>query len=103
MIRRPPRSTRTDTLFPYTPLFRSNKRRFERSFLSYEENGHATKLEKLQDGQSVSFEDYWDRDFTSIQHAIRGELDMALSTGRSKFRSKGTFEAVRREDRKSVV
>src|SRR3546814_8252508 len=27
MIRRPPRSTRTDTLFPYTTLFRS-KRRF---------------------------------------------------------------------------
>src|SRR3546814_7931074 len=24
MIRRPPRSTRTDTLFPYTTLFRSN-------------------------------------------------------------------------------
>src|SRR3546814_7524407 len=24
MIRRPPRSTRTDTLFPYTPLFRSD-------------------------------------------------------------------------------
>src|SRR3546814_16404990 len=26
MIRRPPRSTRTDTLFPYTTLFRSNYR-----------------------------------------------------------------------------
>src|SRR3546814_9518357 len=26
MIRRPPRSTRTDTLFPYTTLFRSIKR-----------------------------------------------------------------------------
>src|SRR3546814_2341486 len=26
MIRRPPRSTRTDTLFPYTTLFRSRKR-----------------------------------------------------------------------------
>src|SRR3546814_8507227 len=26
MIRRPPRSTRTDTLFPYTPLFRSEPR-----------------------------------------------------------------------------
>src|SRR3546814_661876 len=26
MIRRPPRSTRTDTLFPYTTLFRSNSR-----------------------------------------------------------------------------
>src|SRR3546814_10537495 len=27
MIRRPPRSTRTDTLFPYTTLFRSSSRR----------------------------------------------------------------------------
>src|SRR3546814_4793494 len=26
MIRRPPRSTRTDTLFPYTTLFRSSSR-----------------------------------------------------------------------------
>src|SRR3546814_6581875 len=30
MIRRPPRSTRTDTLFPYTTLFRSPDRLFER-------------------------------------------------------------------------
>src|SRR3546814_16534877 len=29
MIRRPPRSTRTDTLFPYTTLFRSVHRREE--------------------------------------------------------------------------
>src|SRR3546814_4597510 len=29
MIRRPPRSTRTDTLFPYTTLFRSVQRIFE--------------------------------------------------------------------------
>src|SRR3546814_7633474 len=27
MIRRPPRSTRTDTLFPYTTLFRSHQRK----------------------------------------------------------------------------
>src|SRR3546814_7651242 len=27
MLRRPPRSTRTDTLFPYTTLFRSDRRR----------------------------------------------------------------------------
>src|SRR3546814_7613225 len=31
MIRRPPRSTRTDTLFPYTTLFRSKVRFFMRS------------------------------------------------------------------------
>src|SRR3546814_2208042 len=30
MIRRPPRSTRTDTLFPYTTLFRSGKVDFDR-------------------------------------------------------------------------
>src|SRR3546814_2703833 len=29
MIRRPPRSTRTDTLFPYTTLFRSREQRLE--------------------------------------------------------------------------
>src|SRR3546814_6197556 len=31
MIRRPPRSTRTDTLFPYTTLFRSRRGRRERT------------------------------------------------------------------------
>src|SRR3546814_17821756 len=30
MIRRPPRSTRTDTLFPYTTLFRSRRDRRRR-------------------------------------------------------------------------
>src|SRR3546814_19863332 len=29
MIRRPPRSTRTDTLFPYTTLFRSDRVRLQ--------------------------------------------------------------------------
>src|SRR3546814_10140071 len=31
MIRRPPRSTRTDTLFPYTTLFRSRFPRIDRA------------------------------------------------------------------------
>src|SRR3546814_17923875 len=34
MIRRPPRSTRTDTLFPYTTLFRSKTRIFRRNKMS---------------------------------------------------------------------
>src|SRR3546814_9755199 len=37
MIRRPPRSTRTDTLFPYTKLFRS----LEAKLLSFEGKGDA--------------------------------------------------------------
>src|SRR3546814_1899503 len=34
MIRRPPRSTRTDTLFPYTTLFRSARRRVGEDILA---------------------------------------------------------------------
>src|SRR3546814_3019038 len=36
MLRRPPRSTRTDTLFPYTTLFRSRQ-----SHAGFPENGRA--------------------------------------------------------------
>src|SRR3546814_19103804 len=39
MIRRPPRSTRTDTLFPYTTLFRSAQPRVARSALSWKVPG----------------------------------------------------------------
>src|SRR3546814_20256396 len=38
MIRRPPRSTRTDTLFPYTTLFRSFQGS-ESNLLAYENRG----------------------------------------------------------------
>src|SRR3546814_14111593 len=42
MIRRPPRSTRTDTLFPYTTLFRS---RFEAQTWTYAEfNAWANRI-----------------------------------------------------------
>src|SRR3546814_11779150 len=34
MIRRPPRSTRTDTLFPYTTLFRSRRDRAQHIFVA---------------------------------------------------------------------
>src|SRR3546814_555158 len=42
MIRRPPRSTRTDTLFPYTTLFRSAyQRRERRNFFDLRSIHHA--------------------------------------------------------------
>src|SRR3546814_3248531 len=37
MIRRPPRSTRTDTLFPYTTLFRSHLKKSARHLLATHE------------------------------------------------------------------
>src|SRR3546814_9454000 len=60
MIRRPPRSTRTDTLFPYTPLFRS--RRFVRD--RREIPGRVTAITRLDQpaggppcaGRTIEFE-----------------------------------------------
>src|SRR3546814_8075030 len=45
MIRRPPRSTRTDTLFPYTTLFRS-ARGFRRSYRRAPPSGSAAPAEQ---------------------------------------------------------
>src|SRR3546814_2623572 len=46
MIRRPPRSTRTDTLFPYTTLFRS-QHQFGRSAANVEdERGAVARLQQ---------------------------------------------------------
>src|SRR3546814_6284347 len=61
MIRRPPRSTRTDTLFPYTTLFRSQstrgclscrserfaRHRQRRPVLSYRSEEHTSELQSL--------------------------------------------------------
>src|SRR3546814_14083774 len=49
MIRRPPRSTRTDTLFPYTTLFRSSFRSFLESVVTlrfnfYDQNPAIARL-----------------------------------------------------------
>src|SRR3546814_13383407 len=43
MIRRPPRSTRTDTLFPYTTLFRSEAR-FPRRHRPAPPPGHPIRI-----------------------------------------------------------
>src|SRR3546814_10631762 len=54
MIRRPPRSTRTDTLFPYTTLFRSN------AVVSTHSQGHGTQTTMAQviaERLGVPFED----------------------------------------------
>src|SRR3546814_20263616 len=48
MIRRPPRSTRTDTLFPYTTLFRSINAMVDVIGRLY--TGRVTKTVKLRSG-----------------------------------------------------
>src|SRR3546814_10577632 len=46
MIRRPPRSTRTDTLFPYTTLFRSDRQGLQAA--------RVRRLDHIADGQDQS-------------------------------------------------
>src|SRR3546814_5138570 len=79
MIRRPPRSTRTDTLFPYTTLFRSqvdalvlqrapqplDKDVVEKAAAPIHRDAHAGLLQALRPGPGgelaalVGVEDFW--------------------------------------------
>src|SRR3546814_1825991 len=71
MIRRPPRSTRTDTLFPYTTLFRS---------LCEEKRGRQVGISYLGSQVQVSYElpmaevvlDFFDR-LKSVSRGYRSE------------------------------
>src|SRR3546814_4541773 len=66
MIRRPPRSTRTDTLFPYTTLFRSREHRDYH--WNYDED------------------DGWDYDFTRrFENVEKKVIDSALAAVRFDF------------------
>src|SRR3546814_4732152 len=61
MIRRPPRSTRTDTLFPYTTLFRSDfaalaLHQLERLGLQPAFDAPPERLERAADMQAVAIE-----------------------------------------------
>src|SRR3546814_8798612 len=75
MIRRPPRSTRTDTLFPYTTLFRSD--------YSFRKPGDKASLSVLVSGDSYG--------------PISGEFDAVtplsstLSLGFGGFLQRGSF------------
>src|SRR3546814_14605179 len=60
MIRRPPRSTRTDTLFPYTTLFRSMP------LIRVMEVGSAEQKTLIQDAIRTG-----DADFVAVARAIQ--------------------------------
>src|SRR3546814_10109217 len=62
MIRRPPRSTRTDTLFPYTTLFRSRgcvgEQRNERGRQQATANTHGEALEGRTNANAMRSEEH---------------------------------------------
>src|SRR3546814_9710018 len=89
MIRRPPRSTRTDTLFPYTTLFRSLRLRLR---IAEHFHLHVAELElcdlpaRLAHADDVLgwFEAAWNRRHAIELHAeqIAIERDEAVHVGR---------------------
>src|SRR3546814_14162611 len=88
MIRRPPRSTRTDTLFPYTTLFRSHTNAEVRE-LNEEARGRLRATGDL--GDDVAFSaDRGPRDFA------RGDRLMFLRNERSLGVKNGTLGPIER-------
>src|SRR3546814_1639355 len=79
MIRRPPRSTRTDTLFPYTTLFRSFKSLME----TYSRTRRETATTRIVEHRSVipNLVDFFDTrtGSTSVRQSV--------SADRAKIRS----------------
>src|SRR3546814_11864879 len=73
MIRRPPRSTRTDTLFPYTTRFRSVARTAERTDAAEDEAAARIESERREDG-------------FGIPRALPSRQDGSLEFGRERPR-----------------
>src|SRR3546814_15573132 len=103
MIRRPPRSTRTDTLFPYTTLFRSDQE-FDLAVLLQPGNHFRTIFEIGIDYRRVgAISD-------QIQHILPGNSGAVLHARRHRLRASRNPDAATRYrrcssklDRKSVV
>src|SRR3546814_20582832 len=76
MIRRPPRSTRTDTLFPYTTRFRSHGR-LERQLAQARQNteDHLRELDalRLTAAEHEALQRRWAEDARTLE-ALRTEL-----------------------------
>src|SRR3546814_12400776 len=95
MIRRPPRSTRTDTLFPYTTLFRSLS---PFSFLHFFKTipplsaGQQDMLFGIHQNDFAVFQGSDDKGLAAsngraVEGAERRAIHVDLSDGRNKIRS----------------
>src|SRR3546814_19601497 len=104
MIRRPPRSTRTDTLFPYTTLFRSAR---QRANLSVVTHAHVDKI-MIEGSRAIGVE----ARISGEKRIFRTRREVLLCAGtllsptmlmRSGIGPGAALAALGLEDRKSVV
>src|SRR3546814_1987225 len=90
MIRRPPRSTRTDTLFPYTTLFRS-PRGAERIAACWADNRKVVQ---------VAFKPDWNRHRNAAPFKRNDELLEDLTSGIITFPGPGIYANIADKARK---
>src|SRR3546814_6131260 len=88
MIRRPPRSTRTDTLFPYTTLFRALPGEREMK----------VAVAKYSVGQPAGFEAFAARQRLVLEEARRGGAELAVLPEYLSLELAATFEPGIRHD-----
>src|SRR3546814_11159394 len=106
MIRRPPRSTRTDTLFPYTTLFRSADKAIGVERIHVEQD--AGKLMHDQH-PTMSYVDLNRSGVALMEIVSRPDMRSPAEAGayvrklRSILRYVGSCDGKMEEDRKSVV
>src|SRR3546814_8251002 len=71
MIRRPPRSTRTDTLFPYTTLFRSLatvRPKYREQLAEFDADALAPVMAAIETRDLVGFERAYERSVERVNH-----------------------------------
>src|SRR3546814_19465097 len=77
MIRRPPRSTRTDTLFPYTTLFRSEAPQAESASRGCGTGAVSTREDRIKVHASIASRHGFDRRTTSFCRSLQRSDDRA--------------------------
>src|SRR3546814_4059211 len=99
MIRRPPRSTRTDTLFPYTTLFRSQPKGFAALFRRRSGKGRCVHGYDLKKGVDRH---YRERFAITIGVGAFGSLSHKAKAGSSAPTTRPELAICPRTDRKST-
>src|SRR3546814_5087103 len=94
MIRRPPRSTRTYTLFPYTTLFRSSLADKEASLAKTEQENIRRLREKSEQKE---------REYQHQLNALKQELEQAKKAAQSNINDDDIVEGRRSEEQTSEL
>src|SRR3546814_2604166 len=90
MIRRPPRSTRTDTLFPYTTLFRSDERLVVQNIRGGQEVGATKGYSRRRRGRS-------EEHTSELQSLMRISYAVFCLKKKKKKNTKNTIQNTKQE------